>query len=227
MSLKDRVVVITGAGGSLGPTVCREFAAAGARLALAGTRPDHLQALAASLGLPLDQWLVHAARLQDPAGAQSLAEAVRVRFGRADAVLHLVGGYTAGQAVADLDPADVANMLDQHLWTTLHVARAFLPLLLANNWGRLVTISSPAGQTPAAKSAPYAVGKAAQDNLMAVLAQELKGSGVTANTVVVRSIETGPSRTGSSPAEVAAALLWLCSDEAGAVNGARIPLYGR
>ena len=232
MPLKDRVVVVAGAAGSLGPTLCRAFAQAGASLVLVGSRLEPLNALAAELALPAGQVLAYAANLADPASVNALAEAVKEKFGRADAVIHLVGGYKAGATVVEMELADVASMLDQHLWTTLHVARAFIPLLAANGWGRFVHVSTPVAQAPNAKQAPYAIGKAAQDALMLVLAQELKGTGVTANAVQVRSIETAPPdpakpRAGSSPEEISAAVLWLCSDEAGGTNGARIQLFGR
>jgi len=251
MPFKNRVVVVTGAAGALGPTACRALAEAGAQLALAGRQLEPLKELVASLPLSADQALTHTADLGDPAQVQGFAEAVKNKFGRAEAVLHMVGGYQAGATIQDLDVAAMQAMLDQHLWTTLHIARAFTPLLVANGWGRVAVISTPLAQTPGAKQAPYAVGKAAQDILMMVLAQELKGTGVTANCLQVKSIETqapGPTvmvghgragaveapppdltkpRTGTTPAELTAALLWLCSDEAGAVNGARIPVFGR
>lgn len=230
--MNNRVIVVTGAAGSLGPVVCKAFAKAGASLALVGTRLEALEALAAELGLPADRVSAHAANLTDPVAVKALAEEVQKKFGRADGVIHLVGGYKAGAAVTEMDVADVESMLDQHLRTTLHVARAFVPLMAANGWGRFVHISTPLAMAPNAKQAPYAIGKAAQDTLMLVLAQELKGAGVTANAVQVKSIETAPPdpakpRTGTSPDEIAAALLWLCSDEAGATNGARIPVFGR
>jgi 3-oxoacyl-[acyl-carrier protein] reductase len=230
--MNNRVIVITGAAGSLGPIVCKAFAKAGASLALVGTRLEALEALAAELSLPADRVSAHAANLADPVAVKALAEEVQKKFGRADGVIHLVGGYKAGATVAELDVADVESMLDQHLRTTLHVARAFIPLMAANGWGRFVHISTPLAMAPNAKQAPYAIGKAAQDTLMLVLAQEVKGTGVTANAIQVKSIETAPPdpakpRTGTSPDEIAAALLWLCSDEAGATNGARIPVFGR
>jgi NAD(P)-dependent dehydrogenase (short-subunit alcohol dehydrogenase family) len=79
------------------------------------------------------------------------------------------------------------------------------------------------------------VGKAAEETLMLTLSEELKNSGVTANVLRVRSIdvehkrEREPSPKNASwttPEEIAVALLYLCSDEANRVNGARIPLYG-
>jgi NAD(P)-dependent dehydrogenase (short-subunit alcohol dehydrogenase family) len=234
MPIKDRVFVITGAAGSLGPTVCRAVADAGASLALAGMHLDPLNELAASLNLPGERVMTQAANLIDPESVKSFAEAVRAKFGRADVVIHLVGGYKAGTPVVNMDLTDLSSMLDQHLWTTVHVTRAFVPMMQANGWGRVIVISTPLAQAPSAKQAPYAVGKAAQDILMLTLAQELKGSGVTANCVQIKSIETKPydpasgkPRTGSTPAEISAALIWLCSDESAATNGARIPVFGR
>ncbi|MBI3241481.1 MAG: SDR family oxidoreductase [Chloroflexi bacterium] len=232
MSIKDRIIVVAGAAGSLGPTLCRAFAQAGASLALVGSRLEPLQTLASELALPAGRVLAYAANLTDPASVNALAGAVKEKFGRADAVIHLVGGYKAGAPVTEMDLAEVTSMLDQHLWTTLHIARAFIPMMAANNWGRFVHIGTPVAQTPNAKQAPYAIGKAAQDTLMLVLAQELKDTGVTVNAIQIRSIETAPPdpakpRTGSSPEEISAAVLWLCSDEAGATNGARIPVFGR
>ncbi len=232
MIIQDRVILITGAAGALGPAVCRAFAEAGARLVLVGREVEKLQALAKSLGISEDRMLVQTADLINVAEVGTLAEAVKAKFGRADVLLHLVGGYKAGATIIDLDPADVSDMLDQHLWTTLHVTRAFVPAMVEQGWGRVVTVSRPVTQTPAAKGTPYTVGKAAQDALMMTLAQELKGTGVTANCIWVKSIETKPPdpakpRIGSAPEEIAAAMLWLCSDEAGATNGARIPAFGR
>ena len=230
--IQDRIVLITGAAGSLGPTVCRAFAGAGASLVLAGSKIEPLDQLAAELALPAQRVFTYAANLTDPESVKGLAEAVKNKFGRVEVVIHLVGGYKGGVALADLELADVESMLDQHLRTTFHVARAFVPLMTANGWGRFIHISTPVGQTPNAKQGAYAIAKGAQDTLMLTLAQELKGSGVTANCVQVKSIETAPPdpakpRAGTTPAEIAAALLWLCSDEADATNGARIVAFGR
>ncbi len=126
-------------------------------------------------------------------------------------------------------------MLQQHLWTTFYVAQAFVPHLVANGWGRIMAVSSPTATRPAAKSAPYAAGKAAQEALLLTLAQELAGSGVTANLLVVRAIDTQHRRDSertaetanwTTPEEIASAIVYLCSDAAGVVNGARMPLYG-
>ena len=87
---------------------------------------------------------------------------------------------------------------------------------------------------PTAKSAPYAVGKAAEEALLRTLARETANSGVTVNLVIVKAIDlkgvrlTDPKKTAwTSPDEIVATLRFLASDDAAAVSGARIPLYGR
>jgi NAD(P)-dependent dehydrogenase (short-subunit alcohol dehydrogenase family) len=73
----------------------------------------------------------------------------------------------------------------------------------------------------------YTAAKAAQENLTLTLAAELRERGVTANIIQVRAIDVDATRrgTGTTPAEIVAALLYLFSEEAGKITGARIPLY--
>jgi NAD(P)-dependent dehydrogenase (short-subunit alcohol dehydrogenase family) len=107
--------------------------------------------------------------------------------------------------------------------------------LTANNWGRIIIVSSPSATQPPEKGAPYAIAKAAQETLILALAQELRGTGVTANILQVRTIDARHERerehtpqhaSWTTPEEIAAALLYLCSEEAQTVSGVRIPLYG-
>ncbi|MGC8781444.1 MAG: SDR family NAD(P)-dependent oxidoreductase [Anaerolineae bacterium] len=235
MSLEDRVAVITGATGGLGRVVARRLAEEGARLALISSDQHRLAALSSELGLPAERWLAHAADLSIPADAQAAAAAALAKFGRMDILLHLVGGWTAGKTVLQTPVEEVAAMLQQHLWTTFHVVQAFVPHLVANGWGRIMAVSAPAATRPAAKAAPYAVGKAAQEALLLTLARELTGSGVTVNLLVVRAIDaqgrrdrerTAETANWTTPEEIASAIVYLCSDAAGVVNGAHIPLYG-
>ena len=235
MNLENRVAVITGATGGLGRVVARRLAAEGARLALVSSDSGRLEALGRELSLPEGRWLARAADLTSPAGAQAAAAAVLAKFGRVDILLHLVGGWTGGKTVSQVPVEQMASMLQQHLWTTFYVAQAFVPHLVANGWGRIMAVSSPAATRPAVKGAPYAAGKAAQEALLLTLAQELTGSGVTANLLVVRAIDvqhrrdserTAETAAWTTPEEIASAIVYLCSDAAGVVNGARMPLYG-
>jgi len=234
--LAGRVAVITGATGAVGRLIAQRLAERGTRLALLGTHAGRLTELAQSLSLAADNVLTHVVDLRDRAATQAAAQVVLSRFGRLDIVLHLVGGYVGGQPALAVPVDDVNRMLEQHLWSTLNVTQAFAPLLVSNGWGRLIAISSPHATTTPPRRAAFAIGKAAQEALLMTLAQELRGTGVTANVLVVRELSAPgdqpdpaapPASDSTSPKEVAAAILYLCSDEARAVNGARLPLDGR
>jgi NAD(P)-dependent dehydrogenase (short-subunit alcohol dehydrogenase family) len=233
-STTDRVVLITGATGELGRVTARSFADAGARLALAGTDEGHLRNLANDLGLEDDRWMPAVVDLRDRDATRDALTATEAALGRIDVLLHLVGGWSGGTPVVELDPADVASMLDQQLWTTLHVVQTVVPGMVERGWGRVMAVSAPPASEPAAKLAPYAIGKAAEEVLLRTLARETANSGVTVNLVIVKAIDEQRERTTdpkkaswTTPEEIAAVFRFLASDDAAAINGARIPLSGR
>lgn len=234
--MPNRIVAISGAAGSLGPSVVRAFAAAGDTLAVAGRTREKLEQVLQAARVPEDRRLATAVDLGDPEAARSWAEAVRQRFGRVDVVLHLVGGYKAGGKLSELSVSDWKILHDMLFLTTLGVVRAFAGPLRDSGRGRFVGVSSPRAQAPTARSALYAAAKAASDALVLALADELKGTGSTANLVVVDSIDSPEARPGAqrkdarkaTPAEqIAAAMLYFCSEEAASVNGTRLSLTGR
>ena len=233
--MKDRVVIITGASGGLGTVVARQFAERGARLALLDRNLERLEGQMADLGLTNDKCLLSTSDLTEADAVRTAATDVVGKFGRADILLNLVGGFTGGKDVVELAQDDLSDMLRQHVWTTFHLAQAFVPHLIANGWGRFLVISSPRAFSPGGGNAAYVIGKAGGEVLTLSLAQELKDTGVTANVILVRSIDVGHMRdreptpenaSSTTPEEIAAAIMYLCSDEARTVNGARIPLYG-
>jgi NAD(P)-dependent dehydrogenase (short-subunit alcohol dehydrogenase family) len=225
-NLENRVVVITGATGGLGKVVAHTFAGAGASLALISRDQDKLDALAHDLDLPPERILTYAAELTEPAAVQDAAEAVSANFGRIDALVHLVGGWTGGRTIAGSEIDEFQTMLDQHAWTTVHLLRAFSPKLVDNGWGRVIVVSSDSASNPPAKRAAYGMAKAAQEALLLSLANEFQGTDLTANVIQVHAIDVDGSGNGTSPEEIVATMLFLCSDEARKLNGARIPLYG-
>lgn len=233
--MKDRVAIITGAGGGLGKVVARQLAERGVRLALLGRDTEPLTQLVSELGLTEDRFLLSSSDLTKPESARAAATDVMTKFGRADILLNLVGGYVGGKKVVDLAQDDLSTMIQQHVWTTYNLAQAFVPLMVADGWGRFLVISSPRALDPRGNSAAYAVGKAGEEVLTLSLAQELKDTGVTANIILVRTIDvehkrdrqpTPENASWTTPEEIAAAVMYLCSDEARMVNGARIPVYG-
>ena len=235
MAIQNKVTVISGATGGLGKVVAREFAEQGAKLVLVGTNAERLAQLVTELKLNPESYVTVVAELTQSGAAQEVLEAALAKFGRVDILFNFIGGWIASKPVPEVPPEEVENMLAQHFWTSFNLAQAFIPHMLENHWGRYVVISTPGVGAPPANSLPYTVGKAAEETLMLTLSEELKHTGVTANVLRVRSIdvehkrEREPSPKNASwttPEEIAAALLYLCSDEANRVNGARIPLYG-
>ena len=119
--------------------------------------------------------------------------------------------------------------------TTQHATQAFARYLMESGRGRFVVVSSGQGQAPTSKNAVYAAAKAAQEAWTLALADRFKGTGATANIVVVGSILTPQMREESpekdfatfTPAEeIAEAIAYLCSDAAASMNGQRLTLRG-
>ncbi len=234
-SLEDRVVIIAGAAGGLGSVATAAFAKAGAKLALLGRDQAKLDELAAELKLPAARTLVSETDLGKPQQVGNAADEIQKKFGGIDILLNFVGGWSGGKGILETTRGDFDSMLDQHFYASYAMISEFVPPMVKNNWGRVLAVSSPNASRPPGKNSPYAVGKSAMEALMLSLAQELKGTGVTANLLLVRMIDvanerqTNPSEKNSnwtSPEEISATLLHLCSEEAGMINGARIPLYG-
>lgn len=231
MDLAGRVVIITGITGGLGRVAARLFADQGAALVAISSDQAKLDALFRDLGLPIDRWLAIAADLRDPIAVRAAAQTVTERFGAAHILLQLVGGWTGGKEIVAVETRELHAMLEQHVWTTFHLLQAFTPLLTASGWGRVIGVSSPLATNPAAKMSAYASAKAAEEALILTWAQEVKARGVTANIVQVRSIDVEHKRpagqlNSTTPEEIVAAMLYLCSMEAGVVTGTRLLLTG-
>lgn len=235
MVLKDRVVVITGASGGLGRVISHNFAKAGSQLVLVGRNAEKLAELKQELKLSPERILCCSADLTQPDAAKSVSEAALGKFGRIDILLHFVGGWIGGKPLTQVTGEDISSMIVQHVWTTFHVVQVFTPVLVKNGWGRIIIVSSPVVANTPANNAPYTIGKSGEEALILTLAEELKHTGVTASILRVRTIdvrherETSPSPKNASwttPEEIGVTIDYLCSDEGGVVNGARLPLYG-
>ena len=127
--MNGRVIVITGATGGLGGAAARAFAEVGASLALLGHDQNKLDVLARELNLPAERALTLAVDLRDAAAVQEAAEAVAAKFGRINALIHLVGGWTGGKTLPESSADEFASMLDQHAWTTFHLFKELAPRL--------------------------------------------------------------------------------------------------
>lgn len=235
MPLENQVVIISGATGGLGRVVTKTFANQSARLALIGQEPKKIKTLIDEIGLSDNNALSISIDIGKPEAALEIANQVMLKFGRIDIYLHLIGGWLGGSPITEVEETELESMLHQHLWSTFFMTKAITPYLLQNKWGRIIVISSPSAHHPPGKNSPYAIAKAAQEALILSLAKELKGSGVTANIITVKMIDseyeklkkpTKKNQSWTTPEEITNTIQHLCSDEAGMINGARIPLYG-
>ena len=231
--LDGKIVAIAGVGGGLGPTVAARLAAAGATLALTDVDQGRLDAVAEGLGLPDDRLDARVVDLLSDDAARDWATALAERFGKVDALLHLVGGWKGGEPLATAPLADYEWLHDLIVRTVQHASRAFHDAL-AHDGGRFVLVSSTQARAPSGTNAAYGAAKAAAEAWTLALADSLAESGATANIVVVNAILTPqmreenpdkPFKTFTSTDDIAEAIAYLLSDAAAKMNGARLELH--
>jgi 3-oxoacyl-[acyl-carrier protein] reductase len=226
---KMKTIVITGATGVLGNLVAKTFAERGHNIVLLNRDQNKLDTLIRDLNLPTERLYAQTIDLLNGQAVHDAAETVLSKFGTRSvhALIHLVGGWTGGKTIPESSAEDFESMLNQHVWTTFHLLQAFVPHIAASQGGRVIIVSKPETVNPSAKTALYTAAKSAQESLVLTLAEEYKDRGLTANIIHVKSIDTKSEalREGTTPAEIVSAMLYLFSNEAGKVNGARIPLY--
>jgi NAD(P)-dependent dehydrogenase (short-subunit alcohol dehydrogenase family) len=236
MVLADRVVAVPGATGAAGRAAAAAFAAEGCRLGLIGTEGSKLRGLAADLGLADGRWQAAAGDVTQADAVRRVVGEITEALGPVDVLVHVVGGWLGGTPAVELDPADVATSFDQHVFSTLHMVQATVPGMIERGWGRVFAISQPLATEPGPRGGGYLMAKAAQEVLLRSLARDLAGSGVTANLLIVKTIDkdherdrepTTKNAQWTAPEEIAAAMVMLCGDAAASINGARIPLFGR
>src|SRR5512139_3740502 len=218
-------ILITGATGALGMKAAHTFAAGGHSLVLLDNDQTRLDALTRDLDLSADRILASVVDLRNGEAVRSAAEAVSAKFGAVHGLIHLVGGWVGGKNLTEASADELESMLGQHVWTTFHLFQSFTPLLVKSRSGRVMVVSASTVPNPPGKTGVYTAAKAAQENLVLTLAAELKEQGVTANIIQVRAIDVENKGKGTTPDEIVAAMLYLVSEEAAKVSGARIPLY--
>jgi NAD(P)-dependent dehydrogenase (short-subunit alcohol dehydrogenase family) len=217
--LLGKVVIVTGAKGGLGSFVTEAFLAAGAKV-IGVSRSIHARDFAGP------EFVAMPADLSDGEAAAGVAAAVIARFGRIDALVHVMGGFTGGSSVAETDDAAFENMLDVNYRAAYRMARAVLPQMRKQGGGRILAVASRQALEPGPMVGAYSASKAALVSLIHTIALENKDRDISANTVLPGTMDT-PGNSGSvKPAQVAALLLHLASDAASQITGAAIPIYG-
>ena len=228
MPLKDKVVLITGANGGLGASVTKAFLEAGSRVA--GVSPS-----IRSADFPQPTFEAIQAELNSGDSARSVTKAVLAKWGRVDALVHLIGGFSGGRTVSETDDATLEKMLDLNLRTAFYMFQAVLPEMRAKGSGCILAIGSRTAVEPQPMVGAYSASKAALVSLVKTVALENKDRGISANVVLPGTMDTPGNRAAMpsadfsqwvQPSQIASLLVHLASGQASQITGAVIPVYG-
>ena len=237
--LTGKNALITGASGGIGGAVAAALHAAGATVTLSGTREAPLQELAASFG---ERAHVVTANLGDPAAVEALPKKAAEAMGSVDILVNNAG-ITLDNLFMRMSDEEWAQVLDVNLTSSFRLARAVLRGMMKARWGRIVSITSVVGTTGNPGQGNYAAAKAGLVGMSKSLAYEVASRGITVNCVAPGFIETAmtdklnddqksriltqiPAGRMGRAEEIAAAVLYLSSPEAGYVTGATLHVNG-
>ena len=232
MEFSGRTVVITGAAGNLGRAVAQAFAARGATLALVDVRRD---SLAGAYGEESATQMFAPTDLLDQQAVSAMAEAVSERFGGIDVLCNIAGGFRMGEPVHETSDDTWNFLFDLNARTVLHAVRAVVPGMVRAGHGKIVSVGAFAAQKGAAQMGAYVASKSAVIRLTEAMAAELRDKGINVNCVLPTIIDTPQTRQARpdadpsrwvSPADLAAAIVFLSSDAARPIHGAALPLTG-
>lgn len=235
--LSDRVALVTGAGRYIGRGVAEALVARGAKVAVNDLHADRAEEAAAAIGAGAQAF---AADITDAASVDAMVRNIEASLGPVDILVNNAGIPDAGfppKPFREMSVEEWQKFIDLNLYGTMHVTRAVLDGMCDRGWGRIILISSEAWRVGSAFGiSVYGAAKAGALGFMRHLAAEVGGNGVTANAVALGIMDNLPGvealtrstpigRPGN-PRDVAGAVVYLASDEAGWVTGQTIPVNG-
>ncbi|WP_375172807.1 3-oxoacyl-[acyl-carrier-protein] reductase [Pseudooceanicola sp.] len=237
--LTGKTALVTGASGGIGGAIAKALHGAGATVGLSGTRVEPLEALAAELG---ERAHVLPCNLGDAAAVDALPKQAIEVMGGLDILVNNAG-ITRDQLFMRMSDEDWAQVIEVNLTSTMRLCRAVMRPMMKARWGRIVNISSIVGATGNPGQVNYAASKAGMVGMTKSIAYEVASRGITANCVAPGFIATAmtdkltdeqkakidgqiPAARMGTPEEIAAAVLYLSSPEAGYVTGATLHVNG-
>ena len=237
--LSGKAALVTGASGGIGGAIARALHGRGASVLLAGTRLEALEALKAALG---ERAAVARADLADPEAADALLKSAEAAFGKIDILVNNAGLARDTLAVRMSDE-DWQKVIDVNLTAGFRLARGALRGMMKRRWGRIIGITSIVGVTGNAGQANYAAAKAGMIGMTKALAAEVASRAITVNCIAPGFIETPmtdaltaeqkerlmpriPAGRLGTGADIAAAAVYLASEEASYVTGQTLHVNG-
>lgn len=238
-SLHNKTALVTGASGGIGAAIAKTLAAAGARVVISGTNVEKLNALKSEL---VDTAVVMPADLSNSEAVAALVDAAEKELGQLDILVNNAG-LTRDTLAIRMKDEDWDAVLNVNLRASFILARAALKGMMKRRSGRIISISSIVGTTGNPGQANYAASKAGLVGMSKALAAEVASRNVTVNCVAPGFIATNmtdalnddqkntinakiPAGRMGTPADIAAAVLYLASDEAAYVTGQTIHVNG-
>lgn len=237
--LTSKTALVTGATGGLGEAIARTLHARGATVALSGTRAEKLEALAVDLG---ERVHVLPANLSDRAAVDALVPAAEAAMGQLDILVNNAG-ITRDNLFMRMKDEEWDDVIEVNLTAGFRLCRAAVKGMMRRRYGRIVNIASVVGVTGNAGQGNYAAAKAGLIGMAKSLAREVASRNITVNTIAPGFIETPmtdalndkqkESILATVPAgrlgraeEIAAATLYLASEEAAYVTGETLHING-
>ena len=241
--MTGKVALVTGASRGIGAAVARAFRSAGARVAIAARDAEALERLADELGRSDGQALALPTDISDPAAVAEMVEHVVAAFGRLDfACNNAAGGGHPPTPLAEIPIETFDSMQAVSFRGVFLSMRAEIPAIIESGGG-IVNMSSTAGLQGVGGLASYVAAKHAVEGLTKVAALDYAGTGVRVNAIAPGPILTDnliraggaaqqaaaaatPLQRVGQPEEVAAAVVWLCSEASGFITGATLTIDG-
>jgi NAD(P)-dependent dehydrogenase (short-subunit alcohol dehydrogenase family) len=230
------VAVVTGGTGALGKTLLPLLVRRNFKLAVTYLIPEEATALEDTLGLDESQLLLRRVNASDSDAVGAFMQEAADTFGPFNVTASLVGGWAGGRMVDETDNVRFDRMLDLNLRSAFYTIRAAIPHMRDADWGRIVAVGSRASIDTPAGQAAFNIAKAGVVALIKTLAVELDDTPITANVVLPSVIDTKATRDAlpyadyvkwPKPAEIAAVIDFLASENAQVINGAAIPVHGQ
>ena len=237
--LTGKNALVTGASGGIGSEIAKALHAAGATVGLSGTRVEPLEALAKELG---ERVHVLPCNLSDAAAVDALPKQAVEAMGSVDILVNNAG-ITRDNLFMRMSDDEWESVLNVNLTSTMRLCKGVIRGMMKARWGRIVNISSIVGATGNPGQANYAASKAGMIGMSKSIAYEVASRGITVNCVAPGFIATAmtdkltddqkekinvqiPAARMGTPEEIAAAVLYLASNEAGYTTGATIHVNG-